>query len=221
MIQFAKSRINKLFSSSLVGSLLVTFAVNACLALLGLVTGVLVARLLGPQGRGELAAIQTWPTNIASLAMLGLAEATVYFSAREPRQAGRHLSSAIALALLLSPPVGLIAYLLMPVLLSAQSVHVIQAARWYLLLIPVMALVGMPFNALRGRSDFLIWNALRLTPNIGWLIVLIAACSLRAATPQWLAGTFLVVLSLLFVPVFVVTRRRVPGPVGTAIRRAR
>ncbi|PYU01234.1 MAG: hypothetical protein DMG38_04255 [Acidobacteria bacterium] len=212
MIQFDKSRIEKLFSSSLVGNLLVTFAGNGCLALLGLVTGVLVARLLGPQGRGELAAIQTWPTNIASLAMLGLAEATVYFSAREPRQAGRHLSSAIALALLLSPPVGLIAYLLMPVLLSAQSVHVIQAARWYLLLIPVMALVGMPFNALRGRSDFLIWNALRLTPNIGWLIVLIAACSLRAATPQWLAGTFLVVLSLLFVPVFVVTRRRVPGP---------
>src|SRR5438105_3237267 len=131
MIQFAKSRINKLFSSSLVGSLLVTFAVNACLALLGLVTGGLLARLLGPQGRGELAAIQTWPTNIASLAMLGLAEATVYFSAREPRQAGRHLSSAMALALLVSPPVGLVAYLLMPVLLNAQSAHVIQAARWY------------------------------------------------------------------------------------------
>jgi len=188
------------------------FAGNGFLALLGLVTGILAARLLGPQGRGELVAIQTFPTNIASLAMLGLAEATVYFSAREPRQAGMYVSSATTLALLVSLPVGLMAYFLMPVLLTVQPSHVIRAARWYLLLIPLMALVGMPFNALRGRSDFLVWNTLRVAPTIGWLIVLITAYSLGVATPQWLAGMYLVVLALLFVPIFVVTRHRVPGP---------
>jgi hypothetical protein len=35
------------------------------------------ARLLGPQARGELAAIQTGPTLIASLALLGMGEAAV------------------------------------------------------------------------------------------------------------------------------------------------
>ena len=50
--------------------LLLTAATNVILALLGLLTGILAARLLGPQGRGELAAIQAWPSFIATVAIL-------------------------------------------------------------------------------------------------------------------------------------------------------
>src|SRR5713101_4590346 len=61
--------------------ILLTAGTNGLSAVLGITTGMLAARLLGPQGRGELAAIQTWPSFIATLAMLGLPEALVYYSA--------------------------------------------------------------------------------------------------------------------------------------------
>lgn len=57
-----------------------TVAANVTLAALGMVSGILAARLLGPHGRGQLAAIQTWPSSIATLAMLGMPEAVVYYS---------------------------------------------------------------------------------------------------------------------------------------------
>ena len=47
-----------------------------------MLTGALAARLLGPDGRGQLAAIQMWPNFLAAIANLGLPEALVYFSAR-------------------------------------------------------------------------------------------------------------------------------------------
>ncbi len=60
-------------------------ATSIALAGLGVVTGVLSVLLLHPAGEGELAAIQTWPLLLGTLAMLGLDSALVYFISR-PRQ---------------------------------------------------------------------------------------------------------------------------------------
>ena len=54
------------------GPMPVTALVNVLITLIGLATGTLLARLLGPQGRGELAAIQAWPTYLVAFAMVGL-----------------------------------------------------------------------------------------------------------------------------------------------------
>ena len=45
---------------------------------MGVVTGILAARMLGPAGRGELAAIVIWPTSIAALISLGVNQAIAY-----------------------------------------------------------------------------------------------------------------------------------------------
>jgi O-antigen/teichoic acid export membrane protein len=182
------------------------------LSILGLATGIIAARLLGPQGRGELAAIQTWPSFLATIGMLGIPEALVYFSAREADQAGRHLGSAMILALLASLPVMLGCYLAVPLLLSAQSNSVIKAARWYLFLVPIFALVSIPCHALRGRSDLAVWNAVRVMPNIAWLAVLVMAWLLAWAEPELMAGSYLMALALLFFPVIYVVTRRIRGP---------
>lgn len=199
-------------ASPFASHVVLTTGTNILLALLGLATGILAARLLGPQGRGELAAIQIWPSFIATVAMLGLPDALVYFSAREHDKAGSYLGSAMSLAVLSSVPFMVVGYLAIPMLLSAQSAEVIKAARWYLLLVPLFALVGMPYHPLRGRHDFGFWNALRLTPNIGWLSVLVLAWLLGRAEPQFVAVAYLVALSLLFFPVTYIVVKRVPGP---------
>jgi len=131
-----------------------TFAVSLAPGILGTITGVMAARLLSPLGRGELAAIQTWPVLFGFLAMLGLSDALTYYSACAPERTGTYVGSGMALVLISCGPFMLAAYISMPVLLSAQTALVVAAAREYLLVVPFIALFGLLFNALRGRDDF-------------------------------------------------------------------
>jgi O-antigen/teichoic acid export membrane protein len=190
----------------------ITAATNILLAGLGMVSGILAARLLGPQGRGELAAIQGWPSFVGGLAMLGMPEAIVYYTARDHPAAGRYLGSAILLALISSIPFMLAAYLAMPLLLHAQAPTIVWAGRWYLLLVPIYALVGMMLHPLRGRSDFVHWNVLRLGPNVLWIGVLVVAWAFSRETATFVAAGNLVALTLLIFPFGALVTRRVPGP---------
>ena len=97
------------------------FTVNMVMTIMGLASGLLAARLLGPQGRGELAAIQSWPMLFAALAMLGMPEAVVYYSSRDQARAADYLGTARVIALFAG--VGFLAtsWLLMPVLLRSQA----------------------------------------------------------------------------------------------------
>lgn len=213
IMTLTKKNWQKAFSASpFAANVVLTFATNVLLAGLGFVTGVLAARLLGPEGRGELAAIQMWPSFIASIAMLGLPEALVYFSARDPDRAGQYLGSAMSLAFLSSIPFMAAGFVFMPLLLSAQPDSIVKAARWYLILVPLFTLVGLPYHPLRGKQDFIRWNALRLLPNLGWLVVLCFAFIHKLAEPGFLAGAYLVMLGILFIPVMIVVLRRIPGP---------
>ncbi len=189
-----------------------TSGTNILLMLLGVLTGVLVARLLGPDGRGQLAAIQLWAGFFALIAMLGLPEALAYYAAKGPDQAGHYLVSTVVLSLITSFVFVLIGYWLMPVVLSAQSPQIISAARWYLLLLPLTALGGVPYHALRGRSDFLVWNSLRLLPGLGWLVVIGVAWLLDKRDAQFLAHGYLIALAGLFLPIALIVSKRIGGP---------
>ena len=70
-----------------------TFAANMALAALAAATGVLSARLLRPAGEGELAAIQTWPFLLGTLAMLGLDSLSSILSPDTLRRSAIHLDS--------------------------------------------------------------------------------------------------------------------------------
>src|SRR5216683_2515295 len=189
-----------------------TVAANLTIAALGMGTGIIAARLLGAQGRGELAAIQTWPSFIGALAMMGMPEAIIYHSARDSGAAGEYLGSGILLAMIASLPFMPVAYFMMPVLLHAQSPTIIRAARWYLFIVPIYATVGMLHNPLRGRNDFVPWNILRICPLLTWIVVLALAWIFGRTTPTFLAGANLAGLSALLAPSILIVRRRIPGP---------
>lgn len=193
-------------------NILLTSVTNAIQALLGLITGVLVARLLGPEGRGILAAIQMWPSVIATLAMLGLSESLVYFSAKNPKQTGAYLSTAIVITMAMALPFMTISYLIMPYILGEKPTIVIEGAQWYLFLIPVYSLVGLPIQALRGLQDFVRWNALRLLPTVAWLILLCIALIFGVRQAEILANAYLVFQALLFIPVITIVLSRIYGP---------
>ena len=199
-------------TTSFGAQVLLTGGTNILMALLSVLTGSLAARLLGPDGRGELAAIQMWTGFLAGLANLGLPQALTFYAAQFPTRAGQSLGSAICLNVFASLPFMALGYVLIPTVLSAQSATVIAAARCYLLLLPVQAVESMPYHVLRGRSDFTVWNALRMAPGIGWLALLVFGWLTDRSAPPFFAMTYLIVVAVLCVPNLYVVRRRLAGP---------
>lgn len=186
-------------------------ATNLAIAAVNVVTGLIAARILGPDGRGELAAIFSWPLLLAALATLGLPDAIVYFCARSPRRAGTHFATALVPALAASAVFAGIGWVAMPWLLAAQDTEVVTAARWYLLSVPLAATLGMADRPLRGIGDFRSWNLLRVAPTIAWLAILLVALVHGSSTPVILAVAFLVARLLLVAPMLRFVRNRVDG----------
>jgi O-antigen/teichoic acid export membrane protein len=212
MIGRARSLWNSLVQISHFGSLLfLTVLADMLLAGLAVISGVLAARLLGPTGRGELAAIQIWPNFLASFAMLGVPAALAYFSAREPQAAGRWLTTGVTVALVGCVPAALIGFVAMPWLLRAQSDTVIGAARNYLWLLPIFATEGMLHHPLRGRNDLAAWNLVRLMPSAMWVGVLALSFVDGGRQSTVVAQRYLIGLALLFFPMAYVVLRHLPN----------
>jgi O-antigen/teichoic acid export membrane protein len=191
-----------------------TALANGLLGAIGVVTGVIAARWLGPAGRGELAAIQMWPSLLASLAMLGLPDAVVYFCARHPLESKRYLVTAMVITLAVMPIFALTGYALIPRVLSAQSPRIIHGARMYLILMPIYALVGLPYQLLRGVQRYRLWNVMRLAPPFIWLGVLLAGMSLGITDPVRLTTTFLVLLAVAGPALAWIVWRHAEGPIA-------
>ena len=64
--------------------------------ILGAATTVIVARSLGPAGRGSLASTYALMMLLAQLGTFGIASANPYFAAREPHMVGRSRQPAVA-----------------------------------------------------------------------------------------------------------------------------
>jgi O-antigen/teichoic acid export membrane protein len=168
-----------------------TAVANAALAAVGLLTGMLAARLLGAEGRGELAAAQAWPLFLANLGSFGLTDAIAYFGARSSQRA----RAVLATGLLLTVPFVLAALVagawLLPRLLDDQGKDVLQVAMLSLALVPLLILSTAPSQALRGVGRYRSWNVLRLVAPLTWLTALLALHSTGHATVPRLAMAFI------------------------------
>jgi O-antigen/teichoic acid export membrane protein len=197
-----------------------TFATNIALAGLAVVTGIFSARLLQPVGEGELTAIQTWPLLLGTLAMLGLDSALVYFISRQPERGRQLTSTAVLIGLVSSLTVGAVAWFALPLLLSAQQPQVVSAARVFLLIGGIYAIVGIPHGSLRGDHSFTAWNLFRIAPGLAWLSILLVSSLSRhpSAIPlsRWYLGGILVC----GLPFLVVVNRRLQGPLTPDARLA-
>lgn len=188
-----------------------TLACNVTLGALALITGPLCARLLGPSGRGELAAIQNLYWLIATLALLGLPEATLYFTARRAAEPRRILNSAILFSLLSFPVFYLAVYFFVPALLAAQSQNVVTTARWILLGMPLYAISLIPQYSLRGQNDIVWWNFSRVLPTLSWVALLLVLPLIARPTSANFAFAYLGMFGVAALPTIIVTAKRVPG----------
>lgn len=137
---------------------------------LGLVNSLLLARLLGPEGRGELAAAMLWPLTLIYIASFGVQESCVYFAAKSQTRTGVILTNALVLFLLQSAIAIPLGYFLLPRLLAEQPASVIAASRFLLITtcLGLLALYGA--STLRARLEMGLYNTINLIIPLGSML---------------------------------------------------
>lgn len=168
--------------------------------LFGMVTGFASARLLGPQGRGELAAVTLWPMAFVFLASLGINQAIVYHTGKKRRSVSEIWTALLALGVVESLVVVAAGLLLAPRLLAHYSPDVQRLGIIFFIATPLLFFSGLPGSLLQGTGDLHRFNFLRLiAPGIfaaGLVALLIVHDhSLKAALEAQIIGYALAVVA--------------------------
>jgi O-antigen/teichoic acid export membrane protein len=129
---------------------------------LNVLTGMLLARTLGPEGRGELAAVMLWPGMLAAVGGLGIGEAITYQAARRTTAMGKLLGSSLAVCGAQSAALVAIGAVLVPVAMSDYRGATLQAALLFLADVPLYLGGIYLIFALNGSGRYGLFHGLRL-----------------------------------------------------------
>lgn len=164
------------------GDFVSTFATNVVIQICTVAQGILLARVLGPEGRGQFAAAILWPTLFASLGSLGLGAALARQAARSEDLA-RIARSAVTASLLTGLLATGVCALGMIWLLPQGDASIGVAAYAFLpfILFNHMALAMIAVDQGAGRFKQFNWTRLIINPVYLLLIVLLVSFGVTAA----------------------------------------
>jgi O-antigen/teichoic acid export membrane protein len=166
-----------------------TLGTSGVCVLLGLVSGTLAARVLGPSSRGELAQLLLWPQLVITTGNLSIEMAAVYLSgdARRRRDVpATVLGISFVQSLILMP-----VYVVLVLVVYRHSGFTREA----LVMVPLvpMYLVGaVSIDVLAGRLRFGAFNLVRVTLPAIYTGGLVALAVMGRLTPMTAALAFLV-----------------------------
>jgi O-antigen/teichoic acid export membrane protein len=130
---------------------------------LGILTGILSARMLGPVGRGEYAAIIIWPLGIASLLSLGINQGIAFLVGKQALTVSEVSTAAAVIGLIQSVLSVVIGLSIVPFALAKYSPEVRHLGIVFVLLTPAVMLSGYPGNLFQGMQDSFRFNLIRVT----------------------------------------------------------
>jgi O-antigen/teichoic acid export membrane protein len=139
-------------------------ATGIAVQLVLVVTGPLLARMLGPDGRGYLAALILWPLVITQLGNLGIPSALTYSIARNP--SASKAVARLGLSFALPQAFLLVAFqaLWLLLILHGDPAEVRSAGWLTLALVPAMLAHQYGLALLQGHLKLRLFNGLRLLP---------------------------------------------------------
>lgn len=161
-----------------------TFGATALIIATTLITSVIIARTIGPEGRGVLLAITIWPGMLMGFLSLGLNEATVYHMARtsgatDSGVARRYAASGFVLQLAVAGGATALTLALLPFLVRGEYAPWLGVVLLYAAAYGPLVTLDQHFKAVvqgEGRYDAL--SVMRIGPPLiyaGLLIAFLAA----------------------------------------------
>ncbi|MBS0379248.1 MAG: oligosaccharide flippase family protein [Proteobacteria bacterium] len=158
------------------------FATTAVL-MINVITGVISARMLGPQGRGELSALLLCPQFLSFLFTLGLPAALIVKMQQEPEAARGLLGAGIALSLIMGLAATVAGVAFVPRLLAQYGAHAILTARLLMGFVLTGVLSTVLMAALQIRDRFDSFNRIRFYQSLLVLAGLLALAAAGMFTP--------------------------------------
>jgi O-antigen/teichoic acid export membrane protein len=152
-----------------------TAGANLIIAVFTAAGGIMAARLLGPEGRGVMAAAVVWAAILNVVVTLGLPQALTYYVAREPAAVGTIFHTALGVLAGQSVLAVVGGWLLVNVTLASSRPMTAGSVQLYLLSIPASALLTYLSTMGQGLRRFRLFNNLRIAASSTYIIGLAVA----------------------------------------------
>ncbi|EEC8032187.1 oligosaccharide flippase family protein [Escherichia coli] len=151
-------------------SLFYTGGTSVSVMLLGIITGILTARTLGAEGRGIFAEFLFWPQLISSVLILGLNDATAYFTAKYTRSGQEISKSAIILS-----GISIVISIVVTIIFACFKIDddylfFFLAYSFIYYLFFYISNILLSYN--QGKLDFLTFNLFKLISPITYFVLL-------------------------------------------------
>ena len=196
-----------------------TFGASGLSIALSLVTSIVVARSLGPEGRGALLVFTFWPALLVGLLGLSINEATAYHVASAAAGPGAgmvraFMASGLAIQIAAAAAAAVASLAVLPAVLPGAYQAGLAGMLWYAAAFIPLSALDQHFKAvLQGAGRFRALNALRLAQPCAYafgllclaalhgmrveavMAVMIAALAVSAASGAWFAGVSLAAAS--------------------------
>ncbi len=196
------------------GPMVGTFAATGAIQLIQAVIGVLLARILGPTDRGELAAVILWPTLLTVIGSLGLAQASTYFAARTSRL-GVVVGNTLAIVAVDSVLLVAIGWAIIPLALGGHDSSIVRDGQLFLTaFVPLNLLVVSMLSILNGSHRFAWFQALRLVligATAAGIVLLAVTGRMTIASA---AGAYIAAYAITAAVALIVTLRSVDGEIA-------
>jgi O-antigen/teichoic acid export membrane protein len=212
------SAVRRLLSRQLVRAGVVTYLFSGLTLIANLVTGIVVARGLGPQGRGVTIALSTVAQLAGFVFAGGAAQSLSYFIARRPEDGPRLLTTWTLMLVPLAALAIAITELLLPTIFSTDGDQAIEIGRWFMFIIVIVIGLELNYGLLLGINDYVAYNLLRLAPMMLAALTLICLWALGELTVKsTLIGTNAAYLLVLTIGIARAVRRIGIGPVDVQL----
>jgi O-antigen/teichoic acid export membrane protein len=175
-----------------------TFTATAVTRCLGVVSGVLAARLLGPTGRGELAVIISLPMLLVPIGELELPRSLAFETSRVGENPRSLIATSFWVGLFLGCVQALVLAVALPLYLPVDKLHLLGASRWFVLYLPATLVMTTLMGSDQGKGRFGRFSFLLALPLALYVAAILASWAAGVASPRSFAAGLLIATLITF-----------------------
>ncbi len=155
----------------------ITFSSQILIFILGFAISIILARTLGPKGKGIYALIILIPTLMLKLGSLGIGNANVYFTGSKKYEIEDIVSNSLLSSILLGSILFLLFFTIYPLGIFQNFLKSNQLNNIYLcfavLAVPFLLFSGFLESILLGKEEIIIFNKINILKTVFHLMVII------------------------------------------------
>jgi O-antigen/teichoic acid export membrane protein len=160
-----------------------TMLFSMAIMVINMATGIITARLLGPEGRGVLALVIVWPQFLSFATTFGLHSALLFHVKKTPEDEGDLYYASLFLCGFTGLFAVVAGVMFIPFWMDAYTSGAVVIAQCFMLVAPFMHLYFLNTAFFRAREQFHLFNRMRYIIPLLTLLSLLLLSMMKLLTP--------------------------------------